>query len=167
MKTCVKLCSKHLALHSTHFVSYINSCFWIQDRHYWTRTLFDITKQYVQHQLFFLSTYNSAIIFHNIMCYICVKPSTSEGENYFSSLLKDPPSDSTHSTSAFHHHHLGYNSCHYLTAEHKMTQKARKYLHAGMQLHFFQVQGVTIPHILSGGPDKQIQIYICSWKQNN
>jgi hypothetical protein len=84
-----------------------------------------------------------------------MKPSTSEAENYFSSFLKDPRSDSTHSTSVSHHHHLGYNICHYLTAEHKVTQKARKYLHAGMQFHIFQVHGVTIPHILSGGPDNK------------
>jgi hypothetical protein len=101
------------------------------------------------------------------MCYIHVKPSTSQVENYFSSFLKDPPSDSTHSTSVSHDRHLGHNISYYLNAEHKVTQKARKYLHAGMQFLFFQAQGVTIPHILSGGLDENIQICICNWKQYN
>lgn len=113
------------------------------------------------------STYNSTVIIYNTMCYICVKPSTSEAKNYSSSFLKDPPSDPTHSTSVSHNHHLGHTICHYLTAEHKVTKKANKYLHAGMQFLFLHVQGVTVPHILSGGTDKQIQIYICNWKRNN
>jgi hypothetical protein len=82
----------------------------------------NITKQYAQHQLFFFSTFNSAVIIHNTMCHhICVKPSTSEDKSYFLSFLKDPPTDSTRITSVSHHHHLGY-ICYYLTAEHKVTQ---------------------------------------------
>lgn len=87
---------------------------------------------------------------------MCVKPFASELENYFLSVLKEPPSGCTQSTSVTHHHPLAYNNCHYLTARNKLTQRARKYLHSGIQFLFFHFQGVTKPHILLDGHDKQI-----------
>jgi len=85
-----------------------------------------------------------------------VKPFANELEKYFLSVLKEPPSGYTQSTSVSHHHPLGYNTCHYLTAGNTTTQRARKYLHSGIQFLFFHFQGVTIAHILLGGHDKQI-----------
>jgi hypothetical protein len=85
---------------------------------------------------------------------MCVKSLASELENYFLSILKEPPSGCTQSTSVSHHHPLGYNICHYLTAGNKLTQRARKYLHSGIQFLFFHFQGIITPHILLGVHDK-------------
>jgi len=63
---------------------------------------------------------------------MCVKPFASKPENYFLSILKEPPSGCTQSTSVSHHHPLGCNTCHYLTAGNKLTKTARKYLHSGI-----------------------------------
>jgi hypothetical protein len=48
----------------------------------------------------------------------------------------DPPPNSTQSTSVFDQHLLEY-TCHYVTAENKVSQTAGKYLCAGMQFFFF------------------------------
>jgi len=57
---------------------------------------------------------------------MCVKPFSSELENYFLSILKEPPSVCTQSTSVPHHHPLGYNTCHYLTARKQADPKGKK-----------------------------------------
>jgi len=85
---------------------------------------------------------------------MCAKPFASELENDFLSILKEPTSGCSQSTSVSHHHPLGYNKCHYLTAGNKLTQRARKYQHFGIQFLFFHFQGVKIAHILFGGHHK-------------
>jgi len=87
---------------------------------------------------------------------MCAKPFASELENYFLSVLKEPTSGCSQSTSVSQPHPLGYNTCHYLTAGNKLTQRARKCQDSGIQFLFFHFQGVTIAHNLLGGHHKRI-----------